>query len=442
MSTKTTDIVDVQITRETAKLTRVGFGTGLIFGIHTSFAEEYREYPDIDGVAEDFLVTDEEYLAAAAYFSQALKPEKVIIGKRAANVAQSDIVTVDTVENAVTYTITINGTAFDFLSDADATADEITAGLTSAINGGAEPVTATDNVDGTLDLDADVLGDSFTVAVSDDGAGTDLSSANAVANVSVATELADFVQENNDWYMLGLTRRASEAEQLQDIEQAAGFIEPRLKMFIAASDQATILTAVTTDIASVLKALAYDRTAVMYSADEESYPEFAWMGGQLPKDAGSITWAFKNLVGILPDDLSATEISNIETANANRFEDVAGGRSTFFGTVASGEYIDIIRGSDKLQTRISERIFTNLLNSDKIPFTTQGIGVIEADIRAELDISVAEGFLVDGTQVVTVPAIGDVSSADKFLRFLDNVEFGADLAGAIHKASIRGKLSL
>ena len=442
MSTKITDIIDVQITRETAKITRVGFGTGLIFGIHTSFAEEYREYTDIDGVAEDFLVTDEEYLAAAKYFSQALKPEKVIIGKRAANVAQSEIVTVDNIQNTTTYTVTINGTAFDFLSSGAATDDEITLGLTTAINLGSEPVTATDNVDGTLDLDADVEGEAFTVAVSDDGTGLGLSVANAIENVSVATELADFVQENNDWYMLGLTRRATEAEQLQDIEQAAEFIEPRLKMYIAAIDQASMLTAVTTDIANVLKTLGYDRTAVLYSADQENYPEFAWMGGQLPKDAGSITWAFKDLVGIIPDDLTANEISNLESANANRFEAVAGGRTTFFGTVASGEYIDIIRGSDKLQTRIAERIFVDLLNTDKIPFTTQGIGVVEADIRAELDISIGENFLVDGSQVVTVPAIDDVSSADKALRFLDNVTFSAQLAGAIHKVEIRGRLTL
>ena len=442
MGTKITDIVDVQITRESAKITRVGFGTGLIFGTFSNFAESYRTYTDIDGVAEDFLVTDEVYLAAAAYFSQELKPERVYVGKRAANVAQSEIVTVDTVENAVTYTVTINGTAFDFLSDADATEDEITAGLEAAINGGSEPVTATDNANGTMDLDADVLGEAFTVTVSDDGAGTDLSVANAVANVSVATELASFVQEQNDWYMLGLIRTATEAGQLLDIEQAAGFIEPRLKMFIAASDQASLLTAVTTDIANVLKTLGYDRTAVLYSADQENYPEFAWMGGQLPKDAGSLTWAFKDLVGIVYDDLNATEIANLEAANANRFEAVAGGRTTFFGTVASGEYIDIIRGSDKLQTRIAERIFVNLLNNDKIPFTTQGIGVVEADIRAELDISIGENFLVDGSQVVAVPAIDAVSSADKALRFLNDVTFSAQLAGAIHKVEIRGRLTL
>ena len=110
-----------------------------------------------------------------AVVHEPVEPVKVIIGKRAANVAQSENVTVDGVENAVTYTVTINGTAFDFLSDADATDDEITAGLTSAINLGAEPVTATDNIDGTLDLDADVAGVAFTVVVSDDGAGTDLS---------------------------------------------------------------------------------------------------------------------------------------------------------------------------------------------------------------------------------------------------------------------------
>ncbi len=205
MGTEIKDIVVVNITRETAKITRTGFGTPLVFGVHSKFAEEYKVYTSLDGVLEDFLVTDEEYLAALALFSQALSPEKIIIGKRAANVAQIDIVTIDTAQNTVTYTATINGTAFDFLSDADATDLEIADGLVTAINLGSEPVTATDNVDGTFDLDSDVEGDAFTLALSDDGTGSGMSSVNSIANVSVATELADFVQLNDDWYFLILS---------------------------------------------------------------------------------------------------------------------------------------------------------------------------------------------------------------------------------------------
>lgn len=76
------NIVDVQITRETARITQVGFGTPLILGLHTKFAERIKFYADMEEVADDFAITDLEYLAANAAFSQALKPEQVAIGRR------------------------------------------------------------------------------------------------------------------------------------------------------------------------------------------------------------------------------------------------------------------------------------------------------------------------------------------------------------------------
>ena len=442
MSTKIKDIVQINITRETAKITRVGFGTPLIFGIHDRFAEDFRIYTSIEGVAEDFLITDEEYIAANAIFAQEITPEKIVIGKRAANVAQSEVVTVSNVQNNVTYTATINGTPFDFLSDADATQDEITAGLVAAINLGAEPVTATDNMDGTFDLDADVTGASFTIVVSDDGVGDGLSIANAILNVNVASELSDLIEVNNDWYGLINTRRATEAEQLQDIEETADFIEARNKLYIYSIDQASMLTAVTTDIGSVLKAKALDRTAGLYSADHANYPEAAWLGGQLPKDPGSITWKFKKLVGITPDDLTENSIANLKAKNLNFYETVANANIiSGEGVVAGGEFIDVIRGADWLQARMSERIFTRLVNSEKVPFTSAGIASIETDIRAQLDEAV-DNDVITSDYIVSVPNIDDVDPADKAIRFLNGITFSAPLAGAVHKVRIDGKLTL
>jgi len=444
MGTKIRDIIQVDITRETARITRAGFGTGLIFGIHSKFAEEYKTYTSIESVLEDFAITDEEYKAAAKYFSQELSPEKVIIGKRAANVAQSDLVTVSTVLNDTTYTVTINGTAFSFLSDASATNLEIAAGLVAAINGGSEPVTATDNIDGTFDLDADVAGEINTII-----AGTNLTLANVVANVCVSTELADAIAAGaTDWYFLILTRRATEAEQLLDIEQAADFIEALStpKLYFYAIDQASMLTAATTDIGSVLKTKLYDRSIGMYSGDEENYPDAAWVGACAPYDAGSITWKFKSLVGIVPDTLlSDSAIVNLKAKNLNFYETVANVNCiTSEAVVASGEYIDVMRGSDELTARIGEDIFTVLINSQKIPFTTNGIAKVEAPLRARLQRAVNSGFLSDEPDAitVTVPKLSAIDPVDKAARFLQGISFVAQLAGAVHKVKITGKLTI
>ena len=442
MSTKIKDIVVINITRETAKISRVGFGTPFIFGIHDKFVEDFRVYTSIAGVLEDFDVTDEEAIAANAIFAQEIVPEKIAIGKRAANVAQSNIVTVDTPDDTETFSAIINGTSFDFISDADATIQEIGLGLSAAINLGAEPVTATDNFDGTFDLDADVAGEPFTLALAVTGVIGAMSSTEPIANVNAASELADLLEVFNDWYGLILTRRATEAEQLQDIEQMAVSIESQLKIYAYSIDQASLLAAVDTDIASILKAKALDRTFGLYSADQANYPEAAWLGGQLPKDPGSITWKFKKLVLITPDDLTENQVANLKGKNMNFYETVANSNIiSSEAVVAGGEYIDVIRGADWLTARLGERIFTRLVNSEKVPFTSAGIASIETDVRAQLDAAVIADFIT-ADYIVTVPNIDDIDPADKALRFLDGITFSAPLASAVHKVQIDGKLTL
>ena len=116
------------------------------------------------------------------------------IGSYTNNSKQLELVTVALAENATTYTITINGTAFDFLSDGSATKTEISAGLHAAIAGGSEPVTSVDLTE-SLTIQANVAGVAFTIAVSDDGAGTDLTLANQIPNAQ-AVGFGKFVAQD------------------------------------------------------------------------------------------------------------------------------------------------------------------------------------------------------------------------------------------------------
>lgn len=522
MGTKITDIVIVNIIREVARITRRGFGIPLVMGIHTRFSELLRTYTDIEGVAEDFQDGDEELKAATALFSQDIKPESIIIGRREANEQQQLSVSVDIVVDDTDYTVTVNSTEFIINSGVAATAITIATALVGAIVAGAEPVTPTDGLDGTFVIKSDVAGDSFglvvdanmsitqTVVVSIDtveddtkystfingvefsftsdsdatnieiGAGlaaaitagaepvsvtdnldgtydvianadttfiirtdSNQSITGDLPNKSIASELTQLQDANDTWYAIILARRATETQQLQDITQTSEWTEARIKLYLATIDQASMLTAATDDIASFLKGKAYDRTVIMYSGDEESYPEAAWAGLQLPKDPGSTTWKFKQLSGITPDDLTSTQVTNLRSKNANFFEAVAGVNIiSSEAIVASGEYIDVIRGTDWLQAGIEEDVFALLVSTEKVPYTDQGIGLIENVLRAKLQDGVNVGFLVQDTVVVTVPLAADVSVADKTARELNDVEFTAQLAGAIHKVRIDGKLTL
>jgi len=526
MGTTINDIITINITRETAKLTRVGFGTPLVFGEHAKFdlGELSRVYNNITAVEEDFATTDEEYKAAAKIFGQEVSPTQIIIGDRSANAIQKMTATVDTVENNTDYYAYINGVEFKVTSDADATAIEIAGLLVAAINGGSEPVTATDNADGTYYCVSDVSGDPFTfttgtrqsitqvtvvtvdtataetdymtkinavkftvtsdatptvieiagllvaainagsepVTATDNADGTyDLDADAAGAqfniwvdsrqsiagdrpNVNVASELSALRIENDDWYGLVLTRSATEAKQIQDIKHAAAYIEPLMKIYLPCIDQSTIPTAATDDVASIIKGLDYDHTGgVFYSGNEANYPEAAWFGKQLPKDPGSTNWNFQSLSGIVADDLTASQVSYLGDKNCNYYETVGGVNITLGGgIVASGEYLDIIRGADWLGTRMAEGIFALLVNAEKVPFTTQGIGQIEDVIRYWLQKGVDKGFVVDGSIVITVPDIDDVDPVDKALRFLNDVSWSAQLQGAVNKVSIQGRLTV
>ena len=423
-------IVDIQITRQTRGISQVGFGTPMVLGLHTRFAERAREYSSTEEMLSDgFLTSDAEYKAVAAIFAQEITPDRVVVGRRTAAVAQVVTVT-PTVVNNFNYVVTINGVAYSFLSDANATGAEIQAGLVAAINLGSEPVTASAGGGSTVVLTADVAGTAFTYAVS-----TNLNAALTTANNGVVEDIEAVRALNDDWYALQLTSRTS-----SDILNAAAHIETLRKFFLACSEDSAVIAGTALNVLDVLNTRDYDRTGYLWSDDQENFPEAAWLGRVLPLDPGSETWKFKNLNGIAASVLTTTQQNNVLNDKGNTYETFAGVAITREGTVASGEYIDVIRGIDWLEARMQEDIFSALIQVSKIPYTDEGIAVIEGLVRKRLQIAVRVGLLSSFT--VSVPKVADISNNDKAQRLLPDVRFTGVLAGAIHKVQVRGVVTL
>jgi hypothetical protein len=126
--------------------------------------------------------------------------------------------------------------------------------------------------------------------------------------------------------------------------------------------------------------------------------------------------------------------------SGNTYETVGGVSITREGTVASGQFLDVIRGIDWLKARIEEDIYQKLVNADKIPFTDSGVTIIENSLRERLQDGINQGVLSSFT--VSVPKVADVSSANKLVRTLPDVEFTGVLAGAIHKVVIQGRVTV
>ena len=242
---------------------------------------------------------------------------------------------------------------------------------------------------------------------------------------------------DDDWYGLILESRVQ-----ADVEEVAqNFIESRIKQFFALTSDADVKNGVASNVLENLNAAALDRTSVWYSDDTDNHLASAVVGLQLPKDPGSTNWAHKTVSGPAFDALTPTQQNNIESDNGNQYIRVAGINTTQFGQVVSGEYIDVIRGADFLQARIQELVFFELINSEKIPYTNDGIAQIENRLREALDLGV-NNQIINPDFTITVPDVADISVLDKGNRFLPDVEFQATLTGAINKVQIRGRLVL
>lgn len=435
------DIVNVTISRQTATVSRAGFGYAMMLGVHKRTLNRVDWYSSTAAMITDgFESTDQEYIAAVDHFAQDPRPTQFAVGRIQASRVN---VTIATVVDSTDYTIYVESatagtpTAFTHNSGIGATTSSIVAALVVLIDAGAEPVDATD-ADPDVQIDGDATTTPFVITVNSSTLMTVGAPAGTIEDDSDALDA--IILEDSDWYGLVLCDRTS-----ANVQDVAAWTESNRKLFVTASADANIinqtLAADTTSIAKLFKDLSYARTAVMYQANAATeYPDAAWLGKVLPYDAGSLTWCYKTLASVTVDSLTETQQNNARDKNANVYITVGGRNITFEGTVADNEFIDIIRGIDWLYSEIQANVYGRLVNLPKIPYTDAGIATIEAMVRTALSDGVDSGFLASYT--TTVPAAADCSAADKTARILRDVEFTAVVAGAIHTVIITGVVTV
>ena len=450
--TDTSSVVQITITKETRTLSQIGFGTTMILGSNGTFTvNTVRKYEDIDEVAEDFASTDAEYKAAEAEFAQSPRPESVKIGVRAAPVAQIQTLTFDAdliADNVVN--LDIDNVAISPVTYATSH-DDTMAALASEIQSH-DSVSAASVIGGAgsrvIQITAAKAGIPFVVDnIEVTGGGSQANGAMATTqdNVGVTEDLNAIVLNDNEWYDLKLTSRDED-----EVELASAWIETKKKIFGTCSDDEDIKDPEsTTDIGYKLQASNRDRTYSCYNEDPNDWLDAAWAGRCLPKDPGSITWKFKTVSGPTVSSLSATERSAVLAKNVNLYTEIGGQDMMEEGTMASGEFIDSVRGDDWLEARMGENVFNTIKNADKIPYSNAGIAIIEAQIRKTLELAIRKGVvrpapdLFDGDPyIVLVPLVSEVSSNDRGNRLLPDVTWQAARAGAVHKVIIQGRIVL
>lgn len=437
-------IVSVTITRETKIPSQQGFGTGAFVSETAGFQERVKLYASATEISEDSFAGATTLAFGNKYFGQTIRPEALYVIKKGEDLDHIQTITFDAdfvTGNSIALDVdgnSIGPVPFDTDHATTignlATAIAAEAGVDTAVVGG--PSNRVITVTGANVNTLVVLANLAVTGGASQAAGTIATTQWPDESLTYVESLTDAEDINNEWYAIAIESRLA-----ADILAVQAYTEPRTKIFFATSNDADVLTSVTTDICSDLQALSTERTSYLWSDNQTNWPEAAWMGGQLPNDPGSITWANKTLIGVAADDLKGSEISNLDNKNANYYTNINGISTVKNGKMAGGEFIDVIRGADFIAVRIQEAVFTLLSNAPKVPFTNKGIGMVENEVRAVLDLAVDNGIITDD-YVLTVPDASEVPLANKGTRVLPDISFVATLQGAIHKVQVEGVLQL
>jgi hypothetical protein len=449
-------IVTVDVTKIGGAVTRQGFGTPLgVFQVTTAIqSERFKLYASTaEMTTAGFAATDNAFLWAQVIFSQKPNaPNLVAIGRRVPGTAQVDTVTITTPDvPGSTWSVTINTVVFSYIEATGDTANDIAVGLQAAVAAGDEPVRVGTVAGGIFTVTANVAGDAFVnggIVVPGVGAGTFVNTVANVAAEAMATALAAIEAENAvDWYLMNIEDRDD-----TDITAAALFISTRSKVGIWQTRDPDILTDTSPNIGTVLAATNDTRSMLIWHDDETEYADAAMTGiaaaADLDAAGGVITWHGKQFTNAPAQDLTASQIVNIagtgQVASANGANvqvTLAGRGALIYGRSVEGEFMDVQTTLDWLQFRIEEAILAIILTTPtKVPFTAAGIARIRSAVFGVLTVGVTNGHLAPNTDAtplnVTVPALGDISTADKNNRILRNVQGIATLAGAIHQVDI------
>lgn len=430
-------IVAVNISLAASAVQQKGFGRGLVLGSSNRFTggDLYRIYTGVAGmVADGFLTTDPEYKAALSYFSQPITPPDLMVGYAPSDVAQVETLTPIVANNAV-YNVTINGILSTYTSDGTATAAEIVTGLAAAIaaQSPALPVVTSGTV--TLILTASNAGQGFTMSVT-----ANLTVVHTTGDIGPDTALtAILAAGGKSWYGLVLCSRTQ-----TDIQVAAAWVEaqPYGYIFLGCSQDSAVLTNVATDVASVLKAATYLRSAYLWSDDQAHFPEAAWLGEEFPKQPGSSNYAYKSLIGVtatIQSVLTDSKIAILEGKNGNYYLSVGGVPVTQKGMMAGGQWIDVVVGRDWIKANIQQDIFTLMTIMPKIGFDDPGIGALANVLRGVLKR--AKNANIISSFDIAVPLASSFSSGQKATRVLPSIPWTATLTGAINNLTINGSLT-
>jgi hypothetical protein len=394
---------------------------------------------DLATIGTQFGTSTAAYKAFRAMASQGRKPKYIYVAERDAAVAtQMTLTKVGSILAGQTIEGIVNGTAISVPFDTDI------AGTLADLDTAISAVEGVANVTVAGQVLTIVATAQWELSVSDfeaTGAGTlpTFTIATTVAGRNISDDIADMFAENSTPYLIYMTSTSKGA-----ILAAAAYVETLRKLLFAASTDSAVATAGSTDVASLLQAADYTRTALFYTEDSTQHYPAALASLCLSYAPGKVAFHNKELTGVTADTLTSSEVGIIEGKNANNYTTVYGDVALVLqGVTADGVQIHATRDQDYFQTTLEGRIANTLKVNPKIPLNTKGLAMIAGEGQGVMNQMVREDVFdsdVDATFVA--PDIADISEEDVTAHLASGFTGGAKIQNAMVEVSINLDIQL
>lgn len=446
--------------------------------------ERFRNYESIDAVAADFGTSAPEYLAANLWFQQAPQPTTLKIGRWVATAASGVLrgAPLSAAQRLLTNFTSVVSGGFTYTRNGGSATNVTALNLSSAtnLNGVASLITAaltgavcTWNAQfSRFEIASTTTGPTSSISfLTAPGSGTDISSLlgltaassgayradGAAAETAVAAVTLFDQNYGQAWYAV-MVLGAVNSDHLS----IAAYVEAANTKHVygvTTQEGGVLVASTTTDIAYQLSQLNYDKTFVQYSSSNP-YAVASLLGRILTVDfTGNntvITLAYKQQPGIAPEGLNSTQADALKAKNCNAFLSFNNDTAILLnGAAASGEFIDVITGTDWLAVTLQNSFYNLLYTSrTKIPQTDAGSQLLLVTAESVLGQAVRNGLLAEGVwnsggfgtlvqgdflpkgYYVYIQRMALQNPADRAARKSPLVQIAAKLAGAIHEVSI------
>lgn len=261
--------------------------------------------------------------------------------------------------------------------------------------------------------------------------------------------------KNTDWYACYLCGAVK-----ADILAIAPYIEavePGSVFFYTTAD-ADVLAGTPENVMLTLKAALYKRSIGQYSTSADA--AVAIMGYAMGANTGlantAYTLAYKQEVGVIPEDLTLTQITLLKGQNGNVYINRGNTYNLFEqGIMANGMHFDEIINLDMLKNDIQLAVMDLLSGISKIPQNEGGITLLVSAITGPCDSALNRGFLSPGVwnappilnlntgdtlskgYVILTESIDSQSEQDRSARIAPPIYVCIKLAGAIEFVNIQ-----